>query len=174
MNHSIEINSLVVNKLKNSHEGFIKYDIDVALDEVENNESGIKLKYKIALLSNPTNTKLTIEGLVSLFGNESEVSKQLESDQKNIPIIVNVIYQDVFPLIYIISQRLQIPCPAYKLAQILSIPKEAKPEEIVKRPEPAEQSDNDNPVGKIKAEQIEPPLEPVSEPTIQEAKVSSI
>lgn len=175
MSHKIEISSLVVNKLKNSHDDFIKYDIDVALDEVENNESGIKLKYKIILLSNPTNTKLTVEGIASLFGNDSEISKQLEPDQKNVPAIVNAIYQDIFPLIYIISKSVQIPCPSYKLSEISSIPQETKPEEYAKK-EPVEQiADNSkDPIEEIQTEQIESPLEPASEPVIQEANVSSI
>lgn len=120
LDHKIEISSLLVNRLKNNHEDFVKYDIDVSLDEVDNNESGIGLKYKIILLSNPTNTKITAEGLVLLFGNEAEVSKQLEPDQRNIPLIVNVIYQDIFPLIYIVCKSMQVPVPAYKLSQIAS------------------------------------------------------
>lgn len=120
MDHKIEISSLLVNRLKNNHDDFVKYDIDVSLDEVDNNESGIGLKYKIILLSNPTNTKITAEGLVLLFGNEAEVSKQLEPDQRNIPLIVNVIYQDIFPLIYIVCKSMQVPVPAYNLSQIAS------------------------------------------------------
>jgi hypothetical protein len=175
MHPTIEITSLAVSKLKNSHDDFIKYNIDVSIDEVENNESGIKLKYKFILFSNPTNTKLTIEGLASLFGNEMEISKQLEPDQKNIPVVVNGIYQEVFPLIYIVSKSLQIPCPAYKLSQISSTPQqEAKVDEVLT--EPAVQSGSTvEPMEEIKTEEIvSPPPEPVSEPVIEEANVSSI
>jgi hypothetical protein len=173
MNYSIEINSLVVNKLKSSHDNFIKYDIDVALDEIENNESGIKLKYKIVLLSNPTNTKITIEGFTSLFGNESEISKQLEPDKKNIPVIVNIIYQDIFPFIYILSKGVQIPCPSYRLTEISPISKEATPDEVAKNHGPAEQiSDSDQ--AQEKAKEIELSQESVNEPIIQEVNVSSI
>jgi len=181
MNTRIEINSIAINKLKDNHDNFIKYDIDVSLDETENTETGIKLKYKIVLLSNPTNTKLTIEGLASLFGNDLEISKQLEPDQKNIPMIVNVIYQEIFPLIFVISKSLQIPCPAYKLSQISSsIPQEIKPEEIkpeettVKEPTQQITDDNTDGAGEIKVEQIELPSEDSNEPIIQEANVSSI
>ncbi|MGI0087194.1 MAG: hypothetical protein ACREBI_04470 [Nitrosotalea sp.] len=180
MNPTIEITSLAVNKLKNSHDDFIKYNIDVSLDEIENSESGIKLKYKFVLLSNPTNTKLTIEGVASLFGNEADVSKQLEPDQKNIPVVVNGIYQEVFPLIYIVSKSLQIPCPAYKLSQISSVaPQEAKAEEALAQ-EPAAQGVDNEPIEQAKTEEIKieetesPPPEPASEPVIQEANVSSI
>ena len=171
MNHSIEISSLTVNKLKDFHANFIKYDIDVALDEVESSESSTKLKYKISLMSNPTNTKLTVEGLASLIGNELEIAKQLEPDQMNIPIIVNVIYQDIFPLFYIISKTLQIPCPSYKLSQISTITPQAKPEEQPVTNEIIQQPD-DITIEEVKTEEIELHPEPVSEPVIQEANVS--
>jgi hypothetical protein len=176
MNPRIEITSLAVSKLKNSHDDFIKYNIDVSIDEVENNESGIKLKYKFILLSNPTNTKLTIEGLASLFGNEIEVSKQLEPDQKNVPVVVNGIYQEVFPLIYIVSKSLQIPCPAYKLSEISStVPAELKADEILTQEPTMQSGGNVEPMEEIKTEGIKsPPPEPVSEPVIEEANVSSI
>jgi hypothetical protein len=169
MNHVIETSSLVANKLKNTHDDFIKYDIDVALDEVENNESTMKLKYKIMLLSNPVNAKLTIEGLVTLHGDESDVLKQLTPDQNNTPRIVNVVYQEIFPLIYIICKDMQIPCPAYKMAQISSSASHIIQEELVK--EPPRKIDT---VEKTGVEQAELPPETVDKLVIQEATVSSI
>jgi hypothetical protein len=174
MNHKIEINSLVVNKLKNSQDNFIKYDIDISLDETESTESGIKLKYKIALLSDPTNTKLTAEGFVSLFGNETELSKKLEPDKNNIPLIVNVIYQEIYPLIYIICKSMEIPMPAYKLTQITSAVPRSTTEDPTKE-EPIEQTTQKiNPVEEIVTEQNEISSETEAEAVIQEAKVSSI
>lgn len=120
MNPKIEISSLVVNKLKSCQDDFLKYDIDVALDEVEGLDSSVKLKYKFALLSNPPNTKLSTEGFVTVFGNESEISKLLSPDERNIPIIVNTIYQEIYPFLYIISKSMHVPCPAYRLSQIAS------------------------------------------------------
>jgi hypothetical protein len=115
---NIEINSLSINKLKTSHDDFSKYDIEVSLDETESSDSGVKLNYKLVLLSNPTNIKINVDGVVSIQGNDSDISKQLESDQKNIPIIVNKVYQEIFPLFYIISKSMQIPCPAHMLAHV--------------------------------------------------------
>jgi len=173
MNHTLDISSLAVSKLNNSLDNFIKYDIDVSLDEVENNENGIKLKYKIVLLSNPTNTKLATEGFVSLFGNEIDISKQLAPDQNNIPLIVNVVYQDIFPLLYIICKTMQIPCPAYKLTHIDStIPKPA-PEEP--KAEPIEtMTEKIEPENEISIEKTELAPEVTAEPVIEEANVSTV
>src|SRR5437867_11852435 len=117
MSLKVDIGSLTVSKLK-SDVPFEKYNIDVAIDEVENNETGIKLKYKFALLSTPTNSKISVEGITSIQGDESTVNKYIEPDEKNIPMAVNLIYQELFPLFYVVTKNVGIPCPAYKISQI--------------------------------------------------------
>ena len=116
----IEVSSLSVNRLK-SGVPFEKYHIDVSIDEVENTDLGIKLKYKFVLLSTPTNAKISIDGITSLTGNENEISKYLEPDQKNIPMIVSIVYQELLPLLYVLTKSIDIPCPAYKISQISQI-----------------------------------------------------
>ena len=119
MNLKIEINSISFSKLKNESD-FVKYNIEASLDEIENRESEVVLKYRLVLLSNPTNAKITIDGLSRLYGDQSEISKQLSPDEKNIPVILNLIYQEIFPLFFIVSKSMQIPCPAYRLSQMAS------------------------------------------------------
>src|SRR3989454_10326500 len=117
MSPKVDIASLTVSKLK-SGMSFEKYNIDVSIDEVENNETGIKLKYKFILLSTPTNSKISVEGFTSIQGSEAEVAKHLAPDERNIPLIVNLIYQELFPLFYMTAKSLEIPCPAYKISEI--------------------------------------------------------
>ncbi len=117
MNPKIEMNSLSFSKLKNDY-AFTKYNIEASLDEVESQDSEVVLKYKLVLLSNPTNTKITVEGMATLYGDQNEISKQLSPDEKNIPVILNSIYQEIFPLFFIMSKSMQIPCPAYRLSQM--------------------------------------------------------
>ncbi|MGI0059231.1 MAG: hypothetical protein ACREBJ_05630 [Nitrosotalea sp.] len=125
MNLKIEINSVSFSKLKNEH-CFVKYNIEASLDEVENRDSRIVLKYRLVLLSNPTNAKITVEGLSTIDGDPSEISKQLNPDEKNIPMILNLIYQDIFPLFFIMSKSMHIPCPAYRLSQMSHAPQTEK------------------------------------------------
>ena len=199
MNPKVEINSLLFSKLKNEQNSFIKYDIEAALDELENTETEVKLKFKFALLSNPTNTKIMVEGLATVNGNQSETSKLLSPDEKNIPLVVSMIYQDVFPLFYMISKSMQIPCPAYQLSkvsqsqQIVSeaIPpateeKIAEPvtEEKIAEPvteekiaEPATDPSIGEPanIAEVQStEQIEVESPVAQEPIVQEPSVSSI
>ena len=117
MNLQIEINSVSFSKLKKEHD-FVKYNIEASLDEVENRDSEVVLKYRLVLLSNPTNAKITIDGLATLYGDQIEISKQLNPDEKNIPVILNLIYQEIFPLFFIMSKSMHIPCPAYRLSQM--------------------------------------------------------
>lgn len=140
VNLKIEINSVSFSKLKNEH-GFVKYNIEASLDEVENRDSEVVLKYRLVLLSNPTNAKITVEGLSTLYGDQNEISKQLSPDEKNIPVILNLIYQEIFPLFFIMSKSMQIPCPAYRLSQMSYAP---QTEKIVS--ESLHESNNINPV----------------------------
>ena len=190
MNPKVEINSLLFSKLKSEQNSFTKYDIEAALDELENTETEVKLKFKFALLSNPTNTKLMVEGLATVNGNQSETSKLLSPDEKNIPLVVNMIYQEIFPLFYIISKSMQIPCPAYQLSKIsqsqqivseaISPPTEDKvvePATEDKVAQPPTNTGTDEPTNVAEVQpneqiEIEPPA--AQEPIAQEPSVSSI
>jgi len=137
MNPWVEIGSLTVGKLK-SGMPFEKYNIDVSIDEVENNESGIKLKYRFVLLSSPTNSKISIEGIASIQGNEIEVNKYLQPDERNIPMVVNLIYQELFPFFYVLTKTVGIPCPAYKISQISAsapLQQSPTPSQVLKEPQ---------------------------------------
>lgn len=120
MNPEIRISTISISKLGNTNESFNKYDIEVNLEEVENTETETKVKYEFTLLSNPKNTRISVEGLALIHGNSSDVSQYLEQDKNHIPRILHSIYQELFPLLYTNSLAMQIPCPAYKLAQISS------------------------------------------------------
>ncbi|HZS74870.1 MAG TPA: hypothetical protein VFA69_10260 [Candidatus Nitrosotalea sp.] len=138
MNLKIDINSVSFSKLKNE-QGFVKYNIEASLDEIENKDSEVVLKYRLVLLSNPTNAKITIDGVSTLSGDQSEISKQLSPDEKNIPVVLNLIYQEVFPLFFIMSKSMQIPCPAYRLSQMSYVPQIER-----SMPEPLHESNNIN------------------------------
>jgi len=187
MNPKVEINSLVFSKLKSEQNSFTKYDIEAALDELENTETEVKLKFKFALLSNPTNTKIMVEGLATVNGNQSETSKLLSPDEKNIPLVVNMIYQEIFPLFYIISKSMQIPCPAYQLSKISQsqqiVSEAIAPVTEDKVTEPATSVNTEEPpnIAEVQSnEQIEieqPVVQEQSvtqEPIVQEPSVSSI
>ena len=118
MNPQVMVNNLTISKSTNPHDPFVKYDIEAQLEEVENTDEETKVKYEFTLLSNPKNIRINIDGLATIHGNQSEISQFLEQDKNNVPRILHIIYQELFPLFYTNSLAMQIPCPAYKLSQI--------------------------------------------------------
>jgi len=122
MNPRIEFRSLTISRSADEIVNFEKYDMEASLEEIESTETGTKIKFTFTLVSNPKNTRVSIEGLVTIFANQSEASKLLDPDENHIPNIVHIIYQDIFSLVYVISKGFQIPIPAYKLSSIVSSP----------------------------------------------------
>lgn len=133
MHQRVEINSFMVTKLKDEI-SFTKYDIEASIDEVESEDDHVRLKYRFVLLSNPTNVKISVDGFTSVYGNQQEITRHLSNDERNIPRVVNALYQEVFPFLYITSKTMQIPCPAYKLADITK----SSHQDIVHSPEQIE------------------------------------
>lgn len=159
---SIEISALSVNRLK-SGIPFEKYHIDVSIDEAESNESSMKLKYKFVILSTPTNAKISIEGFTTVTGTETETVKYLEPDEKNVPQIVNIVYGELLPLLYVLTKSLDIPCPAYKISQISQtpIPQDIISEQVQKEPQIQAKPESDI----VKEEPVE--TKPVEAPAEQ-------
>ena len=114
----VEIHSLSITKSKNEQTIFNKYDIEASLEEVGSTDTQTKIKYTFILLSNPKNTRINVEGQATIVGNQSETSHYLSQDENNIPRIAGIIYQELFPLFYVISKSVEIPCPAFKLSHI--------------------------------------------------------
>jgi len=118
MSPKIEIHSLSIAKSKNEQTVFNKYDIEASLEEVGSTDTQTKVKYTFILLSNPKSTRINVEGQATIFGNQSETAHYLSQDENNIPRIASIIYQELFPLFYVISKSVEIPCPAFKLSHI--------------------------------------------------------
>ncbi len=118
MNPKVEIHLLSIAKSKSEQTAFKKYDIEASLEEIGSTDTQTKVKYALTLLSNPKNTRISVEGQATIFGNQSETSYYLNQDENNIPRIASIIYQELFPLFYVISKSMEIPCPAFKLSHI--------------------------------------------------------
>jgi len=114
----VEVHSLSISKSKNEQTVFNKYDIEASLEEIGSTDTQTKVKYTFILLSNPKNTRINVEGQTTIIGNQSETAHYLSQDENNIPRIASIIYQELFPLFYVISKSVEIPCPAFKLSHI--------------------------------------------------------
>jgi len=118
VNSQVVVNSLAVKKNKEANFNFVKYDIEVSIEEIENKDTKSKLKFVITLLSEPKNVRLSIDGHVEISGIEAERAKFLEKDENNIPQVLHLIYKELFPLFFMLTKSVGVPCPAYKLSEI--------------------------------------------------------
>ena len=117
MNHEIEVSNLMFNKTSNEEINFKKYDINVDLEEESSNDQKTVLKYSLDLTSNPKNSVINISGNTTLSGEQSEIEEFLKQENEKTPEVVSLIYQELFPLMYIISKNMKIPSPAHTISQ---------------------------------------------------------
>jgi len=117
MIHEVEVSNLMFNKTSNEPKNFKKYNINVELEEESSTDEKTILKYSLDLTSNPKNAVINISGNTSLSGDPSEIEKFLKQEDEKTPEVVSLIYQELFPLMYIISKNMKIPSPAHTLSQ---------------------------------------------------------
>lgn len=116
MNHEVDVSNLMFNKTAEKS-NFKKYDINVDLEEESSDDQKTILKYSLDLTSNPKNSVINISGNTVLSGEKSEVEDFLKQENGNTPEVVSLIYQELFPLMYIISKNMKIPSPSHTLSQ---------------------------------------------------------
>ena len=117
MNHEVEVSNLMFNKTSDEPIEFKKYDINIDLQEESSNNQKTVLKYSIDLTSNPKNSVINISGNTILTGEQSEIEQFLKQEEEKTPQVVSLIYQELFPLIYIISKNMKIPAPSHSISQ---------------------------------------------------------
>ena len=117
MKHDIEVSNLMFNKTSEDQIDFKKYDINVELEEESSNDQKTVLKYSLDLTSNPKNAVINISGNTTLSGEQSEIEEYLKQENEKTPEVVSLIYQELFPLMYIISKNMKIPSPAHTISQ---------------------------------------------------------
>ena len=146
MIHEIEVSNLMFNKTSNEEIKFKKYDINVDLEEEFSNDEKTVLKYSLDLTSNPKNAVINISGNTILSGEQSEIEEFLKQEEEKTPEVVSLIYQELFPLMYIISKNMKIPSPAHTISQN-NVKDEQLTEKVEtqnKKPAETEPTDNTN------------------------------
>ncbi len=117
MIHEVEVSNLMFNKTSKEQKNFKKYNINVELEEESSSDEKTILKYSLDLTSNPKNAVINISGNTTLSGEPSEIEKFLKQEDEKTPEVVSLIYQELFPLMYIISKNMKIPSPAHTISQ---------------------------------------------------------
>jgi len=111
----IDLNSISMNKNDPKITKLDKYDVEASIDEVENTEELSVYKYGFTALSNPKNVRLSIEGIARIFGDSIERNEILEKDENDVPKILTMIYQELFPTFFLLSKTLNVSCPPHQI-----------------------------------------------------------
>ncbi len=117
MNHEVEVSNLMFNKTSEEQIEFKKYDINIDLEEESSNDEKTILKFSLDLTSNPKNSVINISGSTTLSGDQTEIENFLKQENEKTPEVVSLIYQELFPLMYIITKNMKIPAPAHTISQ---------------------------------------------------------
>ncbi len=114
----IELNSISMSKNDPKITELDKYDVEANIDEVENTDELSVYKYGFTALSNPKNVRLSIEGIAHIFGDTVERNEILNKDENDIPKILTMIYQELFPTFFLLSKTLNVSCPPHQIGSI--------------------------------------------------------
>jgi len=111
----IDLNSISMSKNDPKITKLDKYDVEANIDEVENNDEQSVYKYGFTALSNPKNVRLSIEGIARISGDPMERNEILEKDESDVPKILTMIYQELFPTFFLLSKTLNVSCPPHQI-----------------------------------------------------------
>ncbi len=111
----IELNSISMSKNDPKITKLDKYDVEADINEVENTEEQSVFKYGFTALSNPKNVRLSIEGIARIFGDSMERKEILDNDENDVPKILTMIYQELFPTFFLLSKTLNVSCPPHQI-----------------------------------------------------------
>ena len=111
----IELNSISMSKNDPKITEFEKYDVEATIDEVDNNDELSVYKYGFTALSNPKNVRLSIEGIARISGDTIERNEILEKDENDVPKILTMIYQELFPTFFLLSKTMNVSCPPHQI-----------------------------------------------------------
>lgn len=115
MKSNVDINSLSISKSNSLMDSFEKYEIQANIDEIENLEHNSTFKYTFTILSQPKNIRISVDGITRIFGKIEEREMILEKNEEDIPKILPMVYQELFPLFFTLSKSTNIPCPPYQI-----------------------------------------------------------
>ncbi len=114
----MELNSISMSKNEPMATAITKYDVEAAIDEIENTDEQSVFKYGFTILSDPKNVRLSIDGITRIHGDSIERDDILTKDENEIPKILTAIYQELFPTFFLLSKTLNVSCPPHNIGKM--------------------------------------------------------
>lgn len=159
MNHEVEVSNLMFNKTSEEQKDFKKYDINVDLEEESSNEEKTILKFSLDLTSNPKNSVINISGNTILSGDQEEIEDFLKQENEKTPEVVSIIYEELFPLMYIITKNMKIPPPSHTISQNQVMDSNNQNDQMTNDDPPSAEKQNEPQQNNIDSESNEKSLE---------------
>ena len=124
----MDLNSISMSKNEPTATIINKYDVEAAIDEIENAEAESVFKYDFTVLSDPKNVRLSIDGIARIHGDSIERDELLSKDENEVPKILTKIYQELFPTFFLLSKTLNVSCPPHTIGKMGETPTSEIPE----------------------------------------------
>jgi len=88
------------------------YKLNVGLTEKQRKSASLVLGFNLELTQVPQTAKITLTGTAELTGTEEEIKERITSKTETAPPpVVEIIYERVYGLVYIIAGGIKVPRP---------------------------------------------------------------
>jgi hypothetical protein len=129
----VDLNAISMSKNESTATTIAKYDVEAAIDEIQNTDEESVFKYDFTILSDPKNVRLSIDGIARIHGDSIERDEILTKDENEIPKILTTIYQELFPTFFLLSKTLNVSCPPHNIGKMGETPSQETPESEIKQ-----------------------------------------
>jgi len=129
----VDLNAISMSKNESTATTIAKYDVEAAIDEIQNTDEESVFKYDFTILSDPKNVRLSIDGIARIHGDSIERDEILAKDENEIPKILTSIYQELFPTFFLLSKTLNVSCPPHNIGKMGETPTQETPESEIKK-----------------------------------------
>ncbi len=129
----MDLNAISMSKNESTATTIAKYDVEAAIDEIQNTDEESVFKYDFTILSDPKNVRLSIDGIARIHGDSIERDEILAKDENEIPKILTSIYQELFPTFFLLSKTLNVSCPPHNIGKMGETPTQETPESEIKK-----------------------------------------
>jgi len=88
------------------------YSLNVSMSERDRSPETLVLKFTLELTNQPQLARLAISGIATLIGAKDEIQSALASlDDKVPPLVLTIIYERIYGLLYLVAGSLKVPHP---------------------------------------------------------------
>jgi hypothetical protein len=91
------------------------FEMNATLTEVKRSPDKIIIKFDMDLEPQPSIAKLSVTGFATLRGEAEEIEAHLDAQEGKPPKVFMLIYQKIYPILYLLCCSLNIPAPGPKL-----------------------------------------------------------